>query len=466
MKKILALCLALTMALAVFAGCSGAASSSAPAAGSASGSASTGGSATGKQLSGKVVYWSMYNEGEPEAMAIQKAADMFMEDYPDCEVEIQWIGRSNQDITGPALEGGEQLDILDNFSYDKSTDRYLDITDMMNEPALGQEDMTVAESILPVLNLANAQGQEKAGLETDKYYGVQMFPWVVGFFYNKDLFQQAGITETPETWTEFMEACQKLKDAGINAVTCDDAYMTLIPNNYLARLVGSDTIAAMSASASDPAWQSEEVKQAFAAMEALSPFMSPQTATNKYPAGQQEFALGEAAMYLNASWMPSEVADTAGEDFPWGFFAFPQVEDGAEGSGYVSVGGVPLAVYSGSPNPEAAFMDGATEGKIFFRITLPLIADNVKTQFTFWTIGCIGFFLWSRVFSVVPSDPTTITPASYMYDQIFGTSISSNAVASGTNVGMGAAIGVVLCLITVAAMALINLIFPKEKYEM
>ena len=58
-----------------------------------------------------------------------------------------------------------------------------------------------------------------------------MFPWVVGFFYNKDLFQQAGITETPGTWTEFMEACQKLKDAGINAVTCDDAYMTLIPNN-------------------------------------------------------------------------------------------------------------------------------------------------------------------------------------------------------------------------------------------
>ena len=49
-------------------------------------------------------------------MAIHKAADMFMEDYPDCEVEIQWIGRSNQDITGPALEGGEQLDILDNFS--------------------------------------------------------------------------------------------------------------------------------------------------------------------------------------------------------------------------------------------------------------------------------------------------------------------------------------------------------------
>ena len=59
---------------------------------------------------------------------------------------------------------------------------------------------------------------------------------------------------------------------------------------------------------------------------------------------------------------------------------------------------------------EAAFVDGATEGKIFFRITLPLIADNVKTQFTFWTIGCIGFFLWSRVFSVSRSTPRPSRP--------------------------------------------------------
>ena len=164
MKKFVALVLVLALALTCFAGCSSSSSSS-QAGGS---SAATGGSDSGKQLSGKVVYWSMYNEGEPEAMAIQKAADMFMEDYPDCEVEIQWTGRSNQEIVGPALEGGEQIDILDNFSYSTSTDRYMDITDMMQSPALGQEDMTVEESLLPVLNLANAQSQEAAGLATDK----------------------------------------------------------------------------------------------------------------------------------------------------------------------------------------------------------------------------------------------------------------------------------------------------------
>lgn len=350
MKKAVALLMALTMSLTALTGCSGGESAKKGEEKSSSKEQTKG----EKDLSGKVVYWSMYNEGEPEAAAIQKAAEMFMEDYPECEVEIQWVGRSNQDVVGPALEGGEQIDILDNFSYDKSTERYMDITDMMNEPALGQEDMTVAESILPVLNTANVQGQEKAGLAGDKYYGVQMFPWVVGFFYNKDLFEKAGIQETPETWEEFMAACEKLKKKKINAVTCDDAYMTLIPNNYLARLVGSEKIEAMSANASDPAWQSEEVKKTFTEMEKLSEFMSPQTATNKYPAGQQEFALGEAAMYLNASWMPAEVAETAGEDFPWGFFAFPQVEGGVEDKGYASVGGVPMAVYSESKNPEAA----------------------------------------------------------------------------------------------------------------
>jgi raffinose/stachyose/melibiose transport system substrate-binding protein len=34
------------------------------------------------------------------------------------------------------------------------------------------------------------------------------------FYYRKDLFQKAGITDTPTTWTEFEDDCQKLKDIG------------------------------------------------------------------------------------------------------------------------------------------------------------------------------------------------------------------------------------------------------------
>ena len=83
MKKAVALLMALTMSVTALAGCSGGESSKKDEEKSSFKEQAKG----EKDLSGKVVYWSMYNEGEPEAVAIQKAAEMFMEDYPECEVE-------------------------------------------------------------------------------------------------------------------------------------------------------------------------------------------------------------------------------------------------------------------------------------------------------------------------------------------------------------------------------------------
>ena len=39
------------------------------------------------------------------------------------------------------------------------------------------------------------------------------------FFYNKDLFEQAGITETPKTFDELLEDCKILQDADILPIT-------------------------------------------------------------------------------------------------------------------------------------------------------------------------------------------------------------------------------------------------------
>ncbi|HMN28547.1 MAG TPA: extracellular solute-binding protein, partial [Caldilineaceae bacterium] len=51
-----------------------------------------------------------------------------------------------------------------------------------------------------------------------KIYGV---PWtfgMVGIWYNKALFEQAGIKETPKTWPEFLAVVKQLKDAGITPI--------------------------------------------------------------------------------------------------------------------------------------------------------------------------------------------------------------------------------------------------------
>lgn len=45
---------------------------------------------------------------------------------------------------------------------------------------------------------------------------------ILGTYYNKDLFAQAGIENEPQTWDEFLEACQKLQDAGIQPIVMGD----------------------------------------------------------------------------------------------------------------------------------------------------------------------------------------------------------------------------------------------------
>ena len=44
-----------------------------------------------------------------------------------------------------------------------------------------------------------------------KNYGVPWDMGMVGFWYNKDLFAKAGITQAPTTWTEFLEMSRRLR---------------------------------------------------------------------------------------------------------------------------------------------------------------------------------------------------------------------------------------------------------------
>jgi raffinose/stachyose/melibiose transport system substrate-binding protein len=306
-----------------------------------------------KNLSGKVVYWSMWNENEPQADAIKKAVVLFNKDYPKCTIDITWVGRTNCQTIPPALKGGQKIDIIDNITYTTDPTLFADITSMMKEPAIGQPSMTVEQSIIDVLKVSNKQNQVLAKL-SGEYYGVPVSPWTAAFFYNKDLFKKAGITAIPTTWTEFIDACKKLKVANIAALTTDDAYIYLIPNAYLTRLVGQDGIAKLLASTKDALWDDSAILKTLQAMQDISQYTSATVATNKYPAGQQEFALGKAAMYFNASWFPGEVKDTAGPDFPWGAFNFPVVEGGKEDATAISLGCIPMNVTSSSDNKEAA----------------------------------------------------------------------------------------------------------------
>ncbi|BBI35450.1 ABC transporter substrate-binding protein [Cohnella abietis] len=326
---------------------------SAPATESASTEAST--------LSGKVVFWSMWSNAEPQAKVIDEAIADFKAANPAVEVEIKYNGRDINKLIKPALESGQQIDI---FEQDPSAalanlkDHVLKLDDLLAEQAIGDDGKSVKDSIIPSLIEWVKSLSGPAGLE-EGYYAIPQQPYAVLFFYNKELFNKAGITEVPTSWEQFLAACESLKQAGIEPITFDDAYRSLFSGGYLASAMGSDWTDSLVKDKTGEMWKDPIVLQFAKDIQNLHEkgYFSKKIAGNKYPAGQQDLAIGKVAMYLNGSWLPNEVAETAGPNFQWGSFQFPTVPNGNDKGGQqgLTFGAQGLLLNKKSKNVPAAF---------------------------------------------------------------------------------------------------------------
>lgn len=110
---------------------------------------------------------------------------------------------------------------------------------------------------------------------------------------------------------------------------------------------------------------------------------------------------------------------------------------------------------------EAATIDGASKVQQAFKITVPLMKGVTKTNFTFWTINAATFYLWSKMFSPVDTETTTIVPVIYLYDTVFGSKGNT-----ARNAGAGAAVGVVLCILILVVYYLVNLLLKDDDVEL
>ncbi|MDD3340011.1 MAG: ABC transporter substrate-binding protein [Lachnospiraceae bacterium] len=266
-----------------------------------------------------LVYWSMWEATEPQAIAIQAAVDAYVEES-GVKVDVQFKGRTGQrEGLQAALDAGTHIDL-----FDEDIDR---VNGFWGSYLMDLEEMAKAADYDKTANAGLMSACREVGGGTLKSIPYQ--PNVFAFFYNKDLFEQAGITAEPKTWDEFLAACQKLKDAGITPITCDDAYADCMIGYHLGRLAGEEKVKSIVA---EGTWDDPIVVQMandYADLAAKG-YFSENIGSNVWPAGQNsELALGEAAMYLNGSWLPNEVADMAGEDFNWGCFSYPAVTTGA-----------------------------------------------------------------------------------------------------------------------------------------
>lgn len=301
-----------------------------------------------------IVYWSMWNESEAQGTVIKAAIADFEAAYPNVTVNVTWNGRDNRKLIVPAFEAGTVIDVWDggmDVMVGSIAPTYaLPLDDYLTQASVDDANISVADTIIPaLLNQYPNDG---------KLMTVPYQPFAVLFFYNKAHFAEVGITTAPTTWSEFITAAEALKTAGHPPITTDmDAYTDIIIGYAAERAVGCSAFVETLIDRTGASWDNPLYLQMAKDISELSSkgLLLENTAGNLYPAGQQALALGEVTMYLNGTWLPSEVAGTTGPDFQWGSFSYPAMEGGKGSIKNVMIGSQGLYITKNSQHPQEAF---------------------------------------------------------------------------------------------------------------
>jgi raffinose/stachyose/melibiose transport system substrate-binding protein len=297
-----------------------------------------------------VTWWHITTK-DPGLSIWQKMADDYMAAHPNVTIEITVLeNEAFKTKLTTVMQSGEVPDIFQSWgggTFNSQVEAGLlkDITADLDA------DSAWRDSFAPgALGVYSYQG---------KNYGVPWDMGMVGFWYNKALFEQAGIDAPPTTWTEFLDDVKALKAADITPISIGegDKWPGMHFWNYLAtRTCGQEKFEAAMArtgSFADPCFVEAGTK--LQELLALVPFQEGYLGAT-HDEMQATFGNAKAAMELSGQWAPSvSKANSAtqegiGEDL--GLFNFPAVEGGAGDVSDVVGGGNGFAIGKNA-SPEA-----------------------------------------------------------------------------------------------------------------
>ena len=175
--------------------------------------------------------------GSKDSVAAESTTEGKAKDSGE-KVTISLLSWNTDEILGEFIAGFEQENpnIKIDLQYVPPVQQYVDkfsvlaasgqMTDMFYIAAENKQEVIskgVAEDISDMEIFSRIDPATSATYGKDgKIYGYSPDAWIGGIFYNKDLFEQAGIEKEPETWQEFVDCAAKLKAIGVEPYL-DDA---------------------------------------------------------------------------------------------------------------------------------------------------------------------------------------------------------------------------------------------------
>lgn len=300
-----------------------------------------------------IEWWHIQSDPGPHQDAWQARADAYMADHPNVTINITILeNEAFKTKLTTVMQSGEPPDLFQSWGGG-----------VMNTYA----EAGLLRDITPEIDGEWGDSFGAGALGVYAYQGRQYgVPWdmgMVGFWYNKDLFAEAGIDAPPETWEEFLTDVQLLKDAGITPIALGEGEKW--PGHfywvYLATRIGGqaafDAAANGDGSFADPPYvqAGEELQRLIA----LEPFQEGYLAAS-HNDSEAIIGNGEAAMMLMGQWAPEvmRVNSDSGEGIgdALGFFPFPAVEGGAGALTDAMGGGNGIAVGANAPDEAVDFL--------------------------------------------------------------------------------------------------------------
>ena len=341
--------------------------------GASAGLATSAASASGEPVE---IDWWHIQINEPDVSNWQAMADAYMAENPNVTINITVMeNEAYKAALQTNVQAGDVPDLFQSWGGGVLRDQV--------------EAGAVQDITEPSAEYLDALSPGAAGLFNidGVQYGLPYNQSIVGMWYNKTLFAEAGIDAPPATWAELLEDVQLLKDAGITpiAVGAGDKWPAHFWYSYLmVRLGGAE---GMNQIAADNNFSVPAVVGAgehVAELVALEPFQEGfLAATWDAPDGESGVMASQgAAMDLMGSWGLGAFRNQAGLaeqpetplPFEIGWFPFPEVEGGA---------GAPTDAFGGG--------DGFIVGKDAPPETVDFLGflTNVENQRTWGTVSGI-----------------------------------------------------------------------------
>ena len=260
---------------------------------------------------------------DPVKQIIEDAVVEYHELHPNITIEQDGVtGEQYKTKIKTAFAAGEAPDIAYMFSGGSFAQPYIDAGYLLPIDDYLSDD--VKDKILP--------GMIEAHTYDGKIYSLPTVTFLANLYCNTEMFEDAG-AEIPTTWTELLDACEKLKAAGYTPILMGEKDRW--PGMYWYDIISARTAgnAAIEEAFADPSkFNSEPFIEAAAKLQELveAGAFNDNMMSMSYDEMVEGFAAGQGAMIFQANWVhPSFMAETAATNGKVTCVPFPVIEDGA-----------------------------------------------------------------------------------------------------------------------------------------